>query len=73
MCQFAGFRDNEEAYHDAAKRSTKMNVGILYQICILSIEIHLAEEVNNSSRISSYKAVDETSSELWRHPNQQSK
>jgi hypothetical protein len=50
-----------------------MNVGILYQICILSIEIHLAEEVNNSSRISSYKAVDETSSELWRHPNQQSK
>jgi hypothetical protein len=40
---------------------------------------HLADEVNNrnnSSRVSRYKTVYETSSELverWRHANQQSK
>jgi hypothetical protein len=40
---------------------------------------HLAEEVmncNNSSRVSSYKTINKTSSELvkrWTHANQQSK
>jgi hypothetical protein len=41
LCQFAGFRDNEQAYHDAAKRATKM-VGRE-----LEVAEHLADEFKN--------------------------